>query len=106
MNVTESWSEYVRRVARGLTQAQIAEKMGGIAASNIGRWLRSEPGMPRADSVIAFARAFGQPPLEAMTAAGYFTDGFTDGGVTARTPLSAYSYSELIGELQLRNPED
>jgi transcriptional regulator with XRE-family HTH domain len=103
MNVTESWSEYVRRVARGLTQAQIAEKMGGIAASNIGRWLRGEPGMPRADSVIAFARAFGQPPLEAMTAAGYFTEGDV---TTSRTPLSAYAMGELIDELRRRTVTD
>ena len=28
MDVTESWSEYVRRVARGLTQAALGQRIG------------------------------------------------------------------------------
>lgn len=97
------WSEYVRRVVGALTQAQVAEK-SGVASSNIGRWIRGEPGLPRAETVIAFARAFNQPPMEAMVAAGYFTA--EEASSTTRTPLSEYSYAELIAELQRRNPEE
>jgi transcriptional regulator with XRE-family HTH domain len=50
----ETWSDYVRRVAGTLTHAQIAQK-SGVASSNVGRWLRGEPGLPRAETVIAFA---------------------------------------------------
>lgn len=96
----DRWPAYVRRVAEGLTQAQIAARTGGVSTSNIGRWLRGEPGQPEAGNVIAFAKAFGRPPLEALTAAGYFSD--DEIIPEARTPLSQYSTDELIDELRLR----
>lgn len=99
----ESWPDYVRRIAGSLTQVQIAEK-AGVAQTNVGRWLRGEPGLPRAESVIAFARAFGEKPVEALIAAGYLTH--EEAAETARTPLGSYGYSELIAELQRRNPDD
>ena len=53
MRMVEKWPEYVRRVSGGLTQAQIAERID-VAPSNVGRWLRGEPGLPKAESVIVF----------------------------------------------------
>jgi len=108
--VQDGWSEYVRRITRGHTQAQIAAK-ADVAESNVGRWMRGERGQPRPDNVIALARAFGQCPAEALIAAGWLTEqdlaGWTrEGDGWARTPLLAYSYRELIDELQRRNPED
>lgn len=100
MPVTENWTEYVRRIAGNLTQAQIAKAMGGVSTSNIGRWIRGEPGQPAADNVIAFAKAFKQPPVEALRVAGYFTD--DDVSPTARTPLTEYSVDELLEELRRR----
>ncbi len=99
----ESWQAYVRRVAGALTQAQIAERIG-VAPSNVGRWLRGERGIPTANNVIALARAFDQPPMEAMIAAGYFSA--DEAGSTARTPLGEYSTSELFDELRRRTHED
>lgn len=99
MRVLETWPEYVRRVTVGLTQAQIAEKVG-VASSNVGRWLRGEPGMVRAETVIAFAKVFHRPPMEALVAAGYFTAEETTG--TVRTPLDQYSTDELFAELRRR----
>jgi transcriptional regulator with XRE-family HTH domain len=99
MRVIEDWPQYVRRVAVGLTQAQIAERTGA-APSNVGRWLRGERGQPTASNVLAFARAFDQPIMEAMVAAGYFTP--EEAESTARTPLSAYSKLELLDELRRR----
>jgi transcriptional regulator with XRE-family HTH domain len=95
----ESWSAYVRRVAGGLTQVQISEKTG-LAQTNIGRWLRGDPGAPKAESVIAFARSFGQPPVEALAAAGYLEA--DEASSMSRTPLSEYSDRELVGELSSR----
>lgn len=100
MRVTETWPEYVRRVVGPLTQAQVAERIG-VAASNVGRWLRGEPGMPRAETVIHFANVFNRPPMEAMIAAGYFSD--DDIALTVvRAPLSEYTDEELMAELAKR----
>lgn len=103
MQVVETWPDYVRRIAAGLTQAQIAEKIG-VASSNVGRWLRGEPGMVRAETVIAFAKAFNEPPMEALVAAGYFSPDESAG--QARTPLSQYSTDELFAELRRRTITD
>lgn len=84
------------------TQMQIAEKTG-LAQSSVGAWLRGQPGVPRAESVIAFARAFRQSPIEALVAAGYLSD--DEAGLTERTPLSRYSREELFDELSNRFPE-
>ena len=98
----ESWPEYVRRVAGMYTQMQIAEKTG-LAQSSVGAWLRGQPGVPRAESVIAFARAFHQSPVEALVAAGYLQP--DEAGLTQRTPLAHYSRDELFEELSHRFPE-
>jgi transcriptional regulator with XRE-family HTH domain len=95
----DQWPEYVRRIAPGMTQAQIASRIG-VSASNVGRWIRGEPGQPAAENVIAFAKAFSRPPLEALTAAGYFTP--SEVVPKFRSPLSEYSTSELFEELRKR----
>lgn len=95
----QNWSAYVRRVAGGLTQVQIAEKTG-LAQTNVGRWLRGDPGVPKAEKVIAFAKCFGMPAVEALIAAGYL-DG-DDAAATVRIPLSEYSTGELFDECRRR----
>lgn len=108
MPIVESWAEYVRRVSQPLTQTQIAEKCG-IAQTNIGRWLRGDPGLPKAESVVAFARAFKQNPVEALLAAGYLQPADVGAEVTpriGRTPLREYSTRELAAELMRRSPAD
>ena len=101
VGMPESWPEYVRRITRGHTQAQIS-KRSGVSETNVGRWLRGERGQPKPDTVIALAKAFGQPPAEALIAAGWLEPDDTRGN---RTPLSAYTYAELIEELRRRNPD-
>lgn len=95
----ESWPDYVRRLSGTLNQTQVAEKTG-MAQSNVGRWLRGERAVPRAESVIAFARAFHQPAVEALLAAGYLRE--DDIGKTVRSPLSEYTIGELLDELRRR----
>jgi len=56
--------------------------------------------VPKAESVVAFARAYGQSPVEALVAAGYITA--EEAGVKlkkARTPLKEYSERELLEEV-------
>lgn len=96
----QTWSAFVRRVTGGATQVDIA-KRAGLAQTNVGRWLRGDPGAPRADSVIAFALAFEQDPVEALVAAGYLKDEWVSGS-GPRTPLSQYSDEEITHELQSR----
>jgi transcriptional regulator with XRE-family HTH domain len=98
----DQWARYVRDVAGNLNQLEIAAKTG-IAQSNVGRWLRGEPGIPKADSVVALARAFDRPPVEALVAAGYITE--EEAGANARrerTPLNDYTDVELVDELRRR----
>jgi len=98
----DQWARYVRDVAGNLNQLEIAAKTG-IAQSNVGRWLRGEPGIPKAESVVALARAFDQPPIEALVAAGYITE--AEAGAKARrarTPLNDYTEAELLDELRRR----
>ena len=99
--MSNTWTEYVRRIAGATTQADIAIR-AGVAASNVGRWQRGEPGSPRGENVAAFARAFGRPVIEAFAAAGFCTEAETE--FPARTPLSEYAYAELVHELMRRDP--
>jgi transcriptional regulator with XRE-family HTH domain len=97
-NVEQQWSDYVRRVAGSLTQAEIAKK-AGVATSNVGRWLRGEPGQPKAENVIAFTEAFNRDPIEGLYAAGYLTSKWIR---NVRTPLGEYSTDDLMKELKRR----
>lgn len=95
----EIWPQYVRRISKSLTQMQIAE-LTGLSQATVSSWLRGAPGLPNAVSVATFARAFNQPPVEALAAAGYLE--INEATATARTPLFKYSDEELMGELLRR----
>lgn len=97
----ESWAEYVRRITAHLTQSKAAE-LAGVNPAAIGRWIRGDTDAPRAESVVAFARALGLPPVEALVAAGYINAGETNHAIEVRTPISDYSDIELLDELKRR----
>jgi transcriptional regulator with XRE-family HTH domain len=99
VHAVDSWARYVARVTGDMKQAEIAERTG-VAQTNVGRWLRGDPGLPRAESVVAFARAFGQSPIEALVAAGYIS--LEESAGRSRTPISEYSTDELFEELRHR----
>jgi transcriptional regulator with XRE-family HTH domain len=102
MSKMENWPQYVRRAARGLKQEQIAERTG-ISQATISAWLRGAPAAPKAETVIAFAKSFGQSPVKALVIAGYLDR--ADADLSARSPLSEYSSSELFDELRSRSPD-
>jgi transcriptional regulator with XRE-family HTH domain len=102
MKLVETWPQYVRRISRSLKQEEISE-MTGISQTTVSAWLRGAPAMPKAESVIIFAKAFGQPPVEALVAAGYLDS--ADVASTVRTPLSEYSSTELFDELRARTQD-
>ena len=95
----ETWPQYVRKVAGPLKQEEIAE-LTGLSQATVSAWLRGAPGLPRAETVIAFARAFSRSPVEALVAAGYLQS--DEASVKARTPLVEYSDRELLDELRRR----
>ena len=97
----ETWAEYVRRVTRSVSQTEIADKTG-VAQTAIGRWLRGDTGAPRAESVVAFAKAVGRPPVEALIAAGYLEPADADATVSVGQSIQEFSTDALLDELRRR----
>lgn len=102
MDEMKTWPEYVRSVVGSLKQEQISE-LSGISQTTVSNWTRGAPGVPKAETVIAFARAFGEEPTEALLAAGYLSE--AEALAKARTPLADYSTRELFAELRRRTPD-
>lgn len=85
-----------------MSQTEIAEKTG-VAQTAIGRWLRGDTGVPRAESVVAFAKAVGRPAVEALIAAGYLEP--CDAGQpvnVVQQSIRDFSTDELLDELRRR----
>ena len=98
MSDGENWAEWVRRVIGARAQAAVATQTG-VAQTNIGRWLRGETDAPKAESVVAFARALGEEPLEALIAAGYLTPEEAGAQVCVKSGLGSFSTQHLLDEL-------
>jgi transcriptional regulator with XRE-family HTH domain len=104
------WWRYVVTVTGNATQKDIASATG-IDQSSISRWQRGT-NTPRAEAVVAFARAYGRSPVEALVAAGYLSP--TELGVVEMTTLtgdlSRASIDSLLSEIRRRvlaaNPQD
>ncbi len=97
-----TWWRYVVTVTGDATQSEIAGATG-IDQSSISRWQRGT-NTPRAEAVIAFARAYGRSPVEALVAAEYLTS--EDMGVVEMTTLTGdltrVSSDSLLSELRRR----
>jgi transcriptional regulator with XRE-family HTH domain len=97
-----TWWEYVATVTGSAAQKEIAAATG-IDQSSISRWQRGAI-TPRAEAVVALARAYGRSPVEALIAAGYLTT--EDLGVVELTTLTgdltSASVDSLLSELRRR----
>lgn len=97
-----AWWRYVVTVTGNAVQKDIAT-MTGIDQSSISRWQRAT-NTPRADVVVALARAYGRSPVEALVAAGYLYSNET--GVVELTTLTGdltgISIDSLLSELRRR----
>ena len=86
----------------GAAQKDVAAATG-IDQSSISRWQRGT-NTPRAEAVVALARAYRRSPVEALVAAGYLSAG--DRGVVELTTLTGdltgASIDALLGELRRR----
>ena len=67
--LVETWPQYLRRIAGGATQAQIADRIG-IGRLSVCNWLQGKT-RPKAETVIIVARVYQRAPIEALLAAGY-----------------------------------
>jgi transcriptional regulator with XRE-family HTH domain len=109
-DVRVSWWEYVITVTGDAAQKDIAAATG-IDQSSISRWQRGT-NKPRAEAVVALARAYGRSPVEALVAAGYLNS--DELGVVELTTLTgdlrSASVDSLLSELRRRvvagNSED
>src|SRR6202158_4080275 len=79
-----TWWRYVLTVTGNAAQKDIAAATG-IDQSSISRWQRGTI-TPRAEAVVALARAYGRSPVEALVAAGYLSP--TELGVVQMTMLT------------------
>jgi transcriptional regulator with XRE-family HTH domain len=96
-----AWWHYVATVTGIAAQKDIASATG-IDQSSISRWQRGTT--PRAEAVVALARAYGRSPVEALVAAGYLSR--TEVGVVELTTLtgdlSGASIDSLLNEIRRR----
>jgi transcriptional regulator with XRE-family HTH domain len=97
-----TWWRYVVTVTGGATQKDIAA-LTGIDQSSISRWQRGT-NTPRAEAVVALARAYSRSPVEALVAAGYLT-AYELGVVELTTltgDLTGASIDSLLSEVRRR----
>jgi len=66
----KKWWAYVQDVSGQASQTEIAKRLG-MSQPGVNRW---EEIVPKTESVIAFARAYNRPILEAFLAAEYVSD--------------------------------
>jgi transcriptional regulator with XRE-family HTH domain len=97
-----TWWQYVETVTGRATQKDIATATE-IDQSSISRWQRGS-NTPRAEAVVALARAYGHSPVEALVAAGYLSS--DELGVVELTTLTGdltgASNDSLLSELRRR----
>lgn len=96
----DSWRDYVVRISGTEEQKVIAEK-SGIGATVINRWFK-ERNEPSAKLVVAFARAYSRPPVEALVAAGVIAEGDAASAIEVQRDLRELSDDDLLREVRRR----
>lgn len=93
----EAWTHYVQRVSEGVPRKDVA-RAAGIDPSGLSRWFGGKQ-QPRAEKVVAFARALHQSPIEALIAAGYLEPHEAAGVIEVMRSRQDISDEELLAEL-------
>lgn len=95
-----SWWTYVTEKSGGATQTEIAERTG-LTQPTVNRWRTSKP---KVDNVIAFARAYDRPVLEAFVAAELISK--EDAEITeVAADLAEVPTDDLLAEIRRRIPD-
>lgn len=100
----ENWWEYVQRISRHVPQKDIAA-VTGIEQSSISRW-KVDQTRPKAEAVVAFARAYRRSPVEALIAAGYMEKNEVTGVIEIAASARELSSDDLVAELRSRIPDN
>lgn len=93
-----TWSEYVKREMGGRRQADVAV-MVGVNQTTISRWANGVGNQPDAGNAIAFARAVGANPVEALLVLGILEPNDLERAVNVVASASALSNVELVRAL-------
>lgn len=97
---TETWPEYLRRIAGAATQSQIAEQIG-IGRLSVNNWLHGKT-RPKAETVIAVARVYGRPPVEALLAAQYLEPTEVEQPIEIKPSPRGITDADLAAEVHRR----
>ncbi|MGI9125738.1 MAG: helix-turn-helix transcriptional regulator [Mycobacterium sp.] len=98
--MTETWPQYLRRIAPGQTQAQIAARIG-LGRLSVCNWLAGKT-RPKPDTAMAVARAYGRSPIEGLLAAGYLSPDDVRLPIEVRSSPAEFSAGELGDEVRRR----
>ena len=96
----ETWPEYLRRIAHGQTQAQIAARIG-IGRLSVCNWMHGKT-KPKAETAIAVARSYQRSPIEALLAAGFLEPAEVGIAIEARASLHDFPLAHLADEVARR----
>lgn len=102
--VPQNWWDYVLRISGDVPQKEIAAATG-IEQSSISRW-KVDQTRPKAEAVVAFARGYRRPPVEALVAAGYVSADEVSGVVEVAPPLAELPVDALLQEIRRRLVRD
>lgn len=98
VNEQMRWSTYIDATSGGAKNSEIARRVG-VDPATVGRW-RTGMTDPNPRQVVAYARAFDRPSVEALIAAGYITA--EEAGVPVSDapadPLAGVSTRNLLAE--------
>ncbi len=98
--MTENWPEYLRRIAAGQTQSQIAEKVG-VGRLSVCHWLHGKT-RPKPETAMSVARVYGRSPIEALLAAGYLDPAEVRLPVDSRPSPQDLPAEEVAAEVRRR----
>lgn len=98
--MSESWWDYVQRITGRAQQNEIADATG-VEQSSISRWKLGKT-RPKADAVVAVARAYNRAPVEALVAAGYLKEDEVSGVIEITASLDDLPEQDLLDAIRRR----
>lgn len=98
--MTESWWEYLMRIAAHAPRAEVA-KAAGVDPASVSRW-KTGRNTPSADRVIAVARHYRRNPIEALVAAGYLDAREVDATIEVAAGTAGLTNEQLLDALRDR----